>query len=79
MIARERLADVERMLRDLGERTYEIFRLYRVEELPQRVIAERFDISLSAVEKHLQKAYRGLAVYRVRERDGPVEEGADGR
>lgn len=79
MIARQRLADVDGVLRDLGDRTYEIFRLYRLEEMPQRVIADRFGISLSAVEKHLQKAYRGLAAYRSREREDLVEGAVHGR
>ncbi|MDP1027583.1 RNA polymerase sigma factor [Sphingomonas sp. KR1UV-12] len=70
LIARERLDQVERVLTGLGERTDRIFRMHRMEELPQRSIAERLDISLSAVEKHLQKAYRALAAYRLGEQSG---------
>jgi RNA polymerase sigma-70 factor (ECF subfamily) len=78
LIARERLGDVDRTLRDLGERTYEIFRLYRLDGVSQRLIADRFAISLSAVEKHLQKAYRALAAFRSAEIAEPAGEHAHG-
>lgn len=45
-------------LDELPERTRDIFLAYRVEGMGQRDIAERHGISLSAVEKHLQRAYR---------------------
>lgn len=61
LVARERLSEVVATLAALGPRTDEIFRLYRIEGIAQRDIADRFDISLSAVEKHLQKAYRAVA------------------
>jgi RNA polymerase sigma-70 factor (ECF subfamily) len=61
LLARERLRVVERMLSDLGDRTATIFRHYRIEGFSQRDIAQTMGISLSAVEKHLQKAYRALA------------------
>lgn len=61
LLARERLRIVERTLSDLGERTSAIFRAFRVEGISQRDIAQSTGISLSAVEKHLQKAYRALA------------------
>jgi RNA polymerase sigma-70 factor (ECF subfamily) len=53
------------VLRSLGERTDYIFRRHRVEGIPQRDIAAELGISLSAVEKHLQRAYRAVqAAYR---------------
>jgi RNA polymerase sigma factor (sigma-70 family) len=58
LIAKERLVIVERALKALGERTVTIFRRYRIEGAPQRDIANDLGISLSAVEKHLQKAYQ---------------------
>ena len=61
LIARERLAAVESALTGLGDRTDAIFRRYRLDGVSQRDIAAEFGISLSAVEKHLQKAYRALA------------------
>ena len=60
IIARQQLAQVERALQALGERTDHIFRRHRIEEIPQRDIAIELGISLSAVEKHLQKAYRAV-------------------
>lgn len=60
LIARERLAAVESVLTALGDRTNAIFRRYRLDGASQRDIAAEFGISLSAVEKHLQKAYRAL-------------------
>jgi RNA polymerase sigma factor (sigma-70 family) len=64
LIARERLRTVEAMLRDLGPRTDHIFRRHRIDGIAQRVIASELGITLSAVEKHLQKAYRAIAALR---------------
>lgn len=61
LIARERLQAVERALEQLGPRVVSIFRLYRMEGKSQVLIAREFGISLSSVEKDLQKAYRALA------------------
>ena len=36
------------------------YRLFRIDQVPQREIATRLDISVSAVEKLLQRAYRRL-------------------
>jgi RNA polymerase sigma factor (sigma-70 family) len=58
LIARERLVIVETALTGLGERTFSIFRRYRIDGVGQRDIAIEQGISLSAVEKHLQKAYQ---------------------
>lgn len=66
LIARERLAATEEALKALGERTELVFRRYRVEGAGQRQIADELGISLSAVEKHLQKAYRALVELRRR-------------
>lgn len=61
LIARQRLAAVEAALDLLGPRVSAIFRRYRIEGINQGVIAREFGISLSLVEKDLQKAYRALA------------------
>ena len=66
LIAREQLAAAEAELKSLGERTDHVFRRYRVEGASQRQIADELGISLSAVEKHLQKAYRALVELRRR-------------
>jgi RNA polymerase sigma-70 factor (ECF subfamily) len=58
LIGRERLAAVTRALAALPERTVQIFRRYRIDGVAQKEIAAELGISLSAVEKHLQKAYR---------------------
>ena len=60
LLSRERLGTVERALDALGERTSAIFRRFRVEGVGQKQIASEQGISLSAVEKHLRKAYRTL-------------------
>jgi len=57
LIARERLALVSAALAALPERSLFVFRRYRLDGTPQREIAAELGISLSAVEKHLQKAY----------------------
>ena len=66
LIAREQLMAAEAALKALGERTETVFRRYRVEGASQREIAGELGISLSAVEKHLQKAYRALVELRRR-------------
>ena len=66
LIAREQLAEAEAALKALGERTDFVFRRFRVEGASQRAIADELGISLSAVEKHLQKAYRALIELRRR-------------
>jgi RNA polymerase sigma-70 factor (ECF subfamily) len=58
LIARERLALMSAALSALPERTLLAFRRYRIDGVPQRQIAVELGISLSAVEKHLQKAYQ---------------------
>lgn len=60
LIARERLAAVSSALARLPDRTLEIFRKFRVDGISQRQIAAELGISVSAVEKHLQKAYQAV-------------------
>jgi len=61
LLARQRLRRVELALATLGERTQRIFRRFRVEGVNQSRIAEEEGISVSAIEKHLQRAYRVVA------------------
>jgi RNA polymerase sigma factor (sigma-70 family) len=68
LAAREELRALEATLSALGERTETIFRRFRLDGQSQRDIAQDLGISLSAVEKHLQKAYRALLQFR-RDRD----------
>jgi len=58
LIARERLSLVSDALAALPDRTRLVFRRFRIDGVPQREIAAELGISLSAVEKHLQKAYQ---------------------
>jgi len=60
LIASERLRQIDAAVAALPERTARIFRLYRYEDMPRRSIADMIGISVSAVEKHLQAAYRAI-------------------
>jgi RNA polymerase sigma-70 factor (ECF subfamily) len=66
LAAREELAIVSRAIGALPERTVEILRRYRVDGDGQREIAAALGISLSAVEKHLQRAYRVVVEAKAR-------------
>lgn len=86
LLARDHLARVNARLDSLPERTAYVFRQYRIEGVSQKVIANELGISLSAVEKHLQRAYH--AVLEIRSQldpahiDGTAADrtgGADGR
>ncbi|WP_077148601.1 RNA polymerase sigma factor [Sphingopyxis sp. KK2] len=61
LIAREQLAAIDATLAALGPRVDRIFRRYRLDGAGQADIATEWGISLSSVEKDLQKAYRALA------------------
>ncbi|MDH7640441.1 RNA polymerase sigma factor [Sphingomonas sp. MAHUQ-71] len=61
LLAREALQRIEAVLAGLGPKTEHIFRRHRVEGIAQRDIAAEFGVTLSAIEKHLQKAYRAVA------------------
>lgn len=61
LIAREQLREVEAVLEGLGPRVLPVFRRYRLDGVGQAAIAQEFRVSLSSVEKDLQKAYRALA------------------
>lgn len=61
LIARERLRTIEIALEELGPRVAQVFRSYRIEGNKQTEIARDLGISLSSVEKDLQKAYRAIA------------------
>lgn len=74
LIARQQLAMVNAALATLPERTVEIFRRFRLEGERQKYIAEQIGISVSAVEKHLQRAYEVVLAVKGRidaENDNP--------
>ncbi|MBB3980934.1 RNA polymerase sigma-70 factor (ECF subfamily) [Sphingobium fontiphilum] len=60
LIAAQRLQAASAVLRDLGPRVELVFRRFRLEGVGQKAIAEQLGVSLTTVEKDLQKAYRAL-------------------
>lgn len=66
LIAREQLDEARRTLVALGPRVELVFRRCRLEGAGQSVIARELGISLSSVEKDLQKATRALAQLRAK-------------
>lgn len=58
LAARSELALVERAIADMPERMATALRLFRLDGVPQRAIADQLGISISGVEKLLQRAYR---------------------
>lgn len=72
LMARDELARMEAALASMGERTATILRRFRLEGQSQKAIAGQLGISLSAVEKHLQRAYRGLAAARAGDADAAI-------
>ncbi len=65
-IARQNLEIVSQALAQLPARTVDVFRRFRVDAIPQKQIAADLGISVSAIEKHLQKAYHVLVEVRAR-------------
>jgi RNA polymerase sigma factor (sigma-70 family) len=61
LLSRESLEDVIRTLDELGERTRDIFILFRLERMKQKEIAALLGIGQSTVEKHVMKAVLHLA------------------
>jgi RNA polymerase sigma factor (sigma-70 family) len=61
LIGRQTIADVLQALDELGERTRDIFILFRLENMKQRDIAALYGISQSTVEKHVARAALYLA------------------
>lgn len=73
LIARSELQLVESVIADMPERMATALRLFRIEGQQQRAIAEQLGISVSGVEKLLQRAYR-----KIHDRLRGVGEGAGG-
>lgn len=66
LILAQRLEQVEATLRDLGPRVEMVFRRFRIDGEGQKQIAADLGVSLTTVEKDLQKAYRALVALRQR-------------
>lgn len=85
VLAKDELARVTAAFEALGERTTAIFKSYRIDGDRQDAIAAAHGISRSAVEKHLQKAYRAVLQLRYKldaengESDRLTEEGTEER
>lgn len=62
LLGKEALADVLKVLDELGERTRNIFALSRLENMKQRDIAVLYGIAPSTVEKHVMRALMHLAL-----------------
>jgi len=60
LLARDALRHADTVIAAMPERMRIAYRLFRIDQVPQRVIAVRLGISVSAVEKLLQRAYRRL-------------------
>lgn len=60
LLARQRLRDVEAALAALPENVSRAFRMFRLEGLAQKQIAQAMGVSLNVVEKLLQRAYRQI-------------------
>jgi len=61
LVSQEQLSEVLRALDELGERTRDIFILYRLEKMKHREIGALYGLSASAVEKYVRKATAHLA------------------
>jgi RNA polymerase sigma-70 factor (ECF subfamily) len=60
LLARERLAQIESVLEELSARARTIFRRFRVDGASHKIIAAEQGISVSAVEKQLQRTYHAI-------------------
>ncbi|OAN65976.1 RNA polymerase sigma factor [Sphingomonas sp. TDK1] len=60
LVARSEWQAVEEAIAEMPERMATALRLFRLEERPQRAIAEQLGISVSGVEKLLQRAYKKI-------------------
>ena len=75
LIAREQLARIEAALATLPEPAARAFRRFRFDGVPQKAIAAELGISISSLEKLLQRAYR--RVHESMRETGAKETSAD--
>lgn len=55
---RQSLQNFDDMLMELGKMTRDVFLLRRVYDMPNADIAQRYGVSVSAIEKHIARAMR---------------------
>jgi RNA polymerase sigma-70 factor (ECF subfamily) len=60
LAAEDRLKELERTLDAINPRTREVFFMHRVDGLSYAQIADHFDVSVSAIEKHIARAMAAL-------------------
>ncbi|WP_068085141.1 RNA polymerase sigma factor [Novosphingobium rosa] len=74
LIASQHLHLLQGVITAMPERTATIFRLFRLDGVPQKTIAADLGISVSAVEKHLARAYLDILQARKKfdEESGPA-------
>lgn len=65
LLARERLARLEAALAQMPERMSQALRLYRIEDMPQKQIAQRLGMTVSGVEKLLRRAVKQIHAYKL--------------
>lgn len=58
-------SQVRQVLASLPERTRQVFMMSRMKGLKNREIAERLNISTTAVEKHISKALKAFSVFKL--------------
>lgn len=61
LLSNDSLKEALALLEELGERTRDIFVLFRLENMKQKDIAAAYGIGLSTVEKHVMRAVIHLA------------------
>lgn len=66
IIAKQRLAEALAVLEGLGARVPVVFRRYKLDGVGQAEIAKELGVSLSSIEKDLQKAYRALSMLKAK-------------
>jgi RNA polymerase sigma factor (sigma-70 family) len=62
LLSQEALAAALQALEELGDRTRDVFVLYRLEKMKQREIAALYGISVSSVEKYVARATEHLSL-----------------
>lgn len=66
LVAKQQVAILQNILDAMPERTRTIFRRFRIDGQQQSVIAAELGISVSAIEKHLARAYKEISAARLR-------------